>query len=76
MSKEELTNDLFQRACLLADNEILTIAYHFDSYNVGQITLSNTVSKLKFKTRLKIQTILNSLTGFIDCYEVIETAPQ
>ena len=39
-----LPNELFVRAMLLPDNGILTIAYHYDKTNVGQITLSNSVN--------------------------------
>jgi hypothetical protein len=71
-----LPNELFNRAMLLPDNSILTIAFSFSKNNVGQITLSNSVKWLPKKQQETMKKVLNQISFFVDCFETLEQLPK
>lgn len=71
-----LPNELFNRAKLLPDLHLLTIAFSFSENNVGQITLSNSVNLMQKKQQDQLKKVLNQISFFVDCFETLEQLPK
>ena len=65
-----MTSDLFNRACLLANDETIVIRYKFNDFAKGTIKMSNKVRYLPYKSQNKMKKVLETVRKFIESYYV------